>query len=384
MAGYVQDNAASVRGVALRVTRLGADGAPIAGGLCDSYITGGFINFSFTPAYSEGDEVEVKNASGEVCVYYKVNNTLRNVTTKLEICDPDPVLTELLVGGDVLTVAYGNPIAPPATTVGQTAGVGYAAEGIGVQATPYGVAIEIWAQAIVGGKAANNAPYWHYVFPYQQFSLDGDRVVENGALATVFAGTGGGNLAFGSGPNLNTSGVTPTPSATAWDWLFPSYADRPYMYSRSLDAPVGLRGCFVNDGIPVTSITAGIPAVYAPTNATKPQNIAALTLLGSLGNVAAWTTGQYVLLGDNSEAYWDGNSWESGRKAASPPAPATATAGNPGFFGPTGASNPANLAGMSAITAIPSTNWTAGQYVNTADSNKAYWNGSTWVLGTHP
>ena len=27
----------------------------------------------------------------------------------------------------------------------------------------------------------------------------------------------------------------------------------------------------------------------------------------------AWTTGQYAVLGDGSEAHWDGDSWEAGR-----------------------------------------------------------------------
>ena len=344
-------------------------------------MTGGFINVTFTPAYSTGDEIEVKNAAGEVCVYFKMPDTLKNVAVKLELCNPDPVVTEMLVGGDVLTDTYGGSLAPPSTQTGQTAAVGYAAESIGVQGSPYGVAIEVWAQAVVNGKAAPQQPYWHYVFPYQQFALDGDRVVENGALATVFTGVGGGNAAFGTGPNLDTSGVVPLPSATAWDWAFPQYADRPYMYSRSTDAPVGLNGCFVNLGIPITAITAGIPATITPVNGTRPLNIEALTNAGALGNTTAWTTGQYVVLRDSSEAYWDGNSWEVGRKAASPPAPTTANAGKPGYYGPSGASNPANLAAMSTITAIPSTAWTTGQFVNVADGTRAHYTGSAWAAG---
>src|SRR6478735_6176908 len=123
MAGYQQDNAASVRGVALRATRLTADGSPQAGGAngCDSYMTGGYISFTFTPAYSEGDEIETKNAAGEVCVYFKMPDTLKNVTFSLEICDPDPVLTQMLVGGDILTAAYNSNLAPPGMSAGQIA-----------------------------------------------------------------------------------------------------------------------------------------------------------------------------------------------------------------------------------------------------------------------
>lgn len=379
MAGYVQDNAASVRGVALRATRLGPDGAPATGTPCDCYITGGFITFTFTPAYSEGDEVQVKNAAGEVCVYFKMPDTLQNVGLNLEICDPDPVFTEMLVGGEVLTVDSTSPLAPSGTEEGDVAAIGYAAEAIGVQAAPYGVAIEIWAQAVTNGKAANISPYWHYLFPYASFRLDGDRVVENGALATVFAGTGGGNAAFGTGPNLDTTGVSPLPAEDAWDWTFPSYTDRPYLYARSMDAPVGLRGCFTNLGIPVTAITAGTPATMSPSNATRPASLAALTLLGALGNTSAWSTGQFILLANGEEAYWDGNSWELGRKPASVITATGAVAGIPGHYTPTGAANPANLAGLASVTANPTTAWTTGQYVNVADGSKAHWTGSAWA-----
>lgn len=381
MPGYVQDNAASVRGVALRVSRLGADGAPDVGSSCDAYLTGGFITFTFTPAYSEGDEVQTKNAAGEVCVYFKMPDTLQNVGLNLEICDPDPVLTEMLVGGDVLTVSSSSPLAPPGTEVGDTVAVGYAAEAIGVQAQPYGVALEVWAQAVVNGKAANTAPFWHYLFPYASFRLDGDRVLENGALATVFVGTGGGNAAFGKGPNMDTAGVSPVPTETAWEWTFPELTSRPYLYTRSVDAPVGLKGCFANLGVPVTAITAGTPATLTPSDATRPANLGALTDLGALGNSTAWSTGQYVTLRDVSEAHWDGNSWELGRKPGSVIAATGAVAGDPGHYTPTGAANPANLAALSTVTANPTTAWTTGQFVNLADASKANWSGADWEAG---
>ena len=133
--------------------------------------------------------------------------------------------------------------------------------------------------------------------------------------------------------------------------------------------------------VPVTGATAGAPGAWVPGNAYPiPTSVAEANALGlSLG--AAWTTGQYVVLRDGSEAYWDSNSWEQGRKAASPPAPTTATAGKPGFYGPTGAANPTNLAAMASITAIPSTAWTTGQFVNVADGTRAHWTSSAWAAG---
>jgi hypothetical protein len=61
-----------------------------------------------------------------------------------------------------------------------------------------------------------------------------------------------------------------------------------------------------------------------------------------------------------------------------------ATAGSPGFFTPSGANPPANLAAMTGITATPSTSWATGQFVRTADQLGANWNGTAWVAGVHP
>jgi hypothetical protein len=61
-----------------------------------------------------------------------------------------------------------------------------------------------------------------------------------------------------------------------------------------------------------------------------------------------------------------------------------AVAGIPGYFTPPGCVTPANLAALSGVTASPTTNWAAGQYVILADLTAANWNGSAWVAGKHP
>lgn len=58
-----------------------------------------------------------------------------------------------------------------------------------------------------------------------------------------------------------------------------------------------------------------------------------------------------------------------------------ATAGSPGYFTPSGATAPANLAALSGVTASPTTAWTTGQYVITADLLAAHWSGTAWATG---
>jgi len=58
-----------------------------------------------------------------------------------------------------------------------------------------------------------------------------------------------------------------------------------------------------------------------------------------------------------------------------------ATAGAPGTFTPAGASAPADLAALAAVTANPATAWTTGQFVTLADASEAFWDGDTWEMG---
>lgn len=70
--------------------------------------------------------------------------------------------------------------------------------------------------------------------------------------------------------------------------------------------------------IPVTGVTAGAPGAFAPGNATLPADIAAVRadpVVGTAGTSkpgAAWLTGEYVVLGNASHAYWDGATWQTG------------------------------------------------------------------------
>lgn len=63
-----------------------------------------------------------------------------------------------------------------------------------------------------------------------------------------------------------------------------------------------------------TGATAGTPGTFTPSGATPPANLAAM---GSVvaNPATAWTTGQHVILGDASHAFWDSDSWEVGEAA---------------------------------------------------------------------
>lgn len=179
------DYAASVQAVGLRISKLAPTGAPLVG-TTTCYTTKAFTRFSWTPEYEEGEEISTVNGSGERCVYYKVPDTIKEVTSEIEICNPQPELYEILGGGTLLVDGSDT--------------VGWAMPDMGSVVNLDGVSIEVWSRAIVNGRLAATNPYWRWVMPAVATRLEGDRTLENGALASVFSGTGQGNENFGTGP----------------------------------------------------------------------------------------------------------------------------------------------------------------------------------------
>jgi len=218
-----QDYAASVQGVAIRVTRLDAAGN-LLNGAGDSYTTSAFLRTSFTPEYEEGDEIVEKSADGTVCVSYKAPDTLKRITMELAICEPDTELTALLSGGLLLRKNFGTLGTPDRQSIG------WAAPAVGDDPAGNGVALEVWSFAVKDGKRAATLPYFYWVFPYVKLRQSGDRVIENGLLANTFEGYGLGNSLF----NVGLDGR----------WEYPVATQRPYSYARTSWAPSGLKGFY--------------------------------------------------------------------------------------------------------------------------------------------
>ena len=218
-----QDYAASIQGVSIRVTRLDA-----AGNLLntpgDSYTTSAFMRLSFTPEYEEGDEIVEKSANGVICVSYKAPDTLKRVTMEVAICEPDPELSQLMSGGLLLRKNLGSYAAPDRKSIG------WAAPAVGDDPAGNGVAIEVWSFAVKEGKRAATLPYFHWVFPFCRLRQSGDRVIENGMMASTFEGYGLGNSTFSSGLDER--------------WEFPVATERPYSYARASWAPTGRKGFY--------------------------------------------------------------------------------------------------------------------------------------------
>jgi hypothetical protein len=258
-----QEYAASIQGVAIRVTRLDASGN-LLNGAGDSYTTSAFMRISFTPEYEEGDEIVEKSANGSICVSYKAPDTLKRVTMELAICEPDPELTNLISGGLLLRKDMGTIAAADIKSVG------WASPNVGDDPSGNGVAIEAWSFAVKDGKRAASLPYFHWVFPYARLRQSGDRVIENGMLATTFEGYGLGNALFSEGLDGR--------------WEFPLATERPYSYSRSSWAPTGRTGFYTWHDVLTRSVTLKQLA----------SNFGILTFTDAAATVNAFAVGEQV------------------------------------------------------------------------------------------
>lgn len=275
-----QDYAASIQGVSVRVTRLDAAGN-LLNNPGDSYTTSAFMRMSFTPEYEQGDEITEKSANGVICVSYQSPDTLKRVTMELAICEPDPELTQLISGGLLLRKNYG-------TFANQNnKSIGWASPGVGDDPAGNGVAIECWSYAVQSGKRAATNPYFYWIFPYCRLRLSGDRVIENGMIATTFEGYGLGNTAFNNGLD------------DRWEYL--SATDRPYAYARASWAPTGRKGFYTwaGAGTAVTQTTIVRSGTTVTATAATAQGLLtgdSVTISGVSGTPGAVLNGTFTVV----------------------------------------------------------------------------------------
>lgn len=175
-----------VQACRMRVTALAANGAP-APGASNAYVTSAFVSLAWTPVYTDGDELEQKNACGEVCVNYRGDDSFRRLDVSMQLCTPDPELVQLLAGGAVLSNAGGI-----------TGAKGYAAPALG-PVTGNGVSIEVWAKRIDDGALDADSPYAWWVFPRVRNLRIGDFTQENAPLLPTITGQAYENDNWGNG-----------------------------------------------------------------------------------------------------------------------------------------------------------------------------------------
>lgn len=67
-----------------------------------------------------------------------------------------------------------------------------------------------------------------------------------------------------------------------------------------------------NNGPAASAASAGTPGSFTPSGCDSPDKLGELVGVTAVP-ATAWTTGQYVLLGDGTFAHWTGAVWAAGK-----------------------------------------------------------------------
>lgn len=193
------DCAPIAKAVVLQVNRLEDDGSPMVGE-GNQYITNILTQMQLTPVYKTGDEVELPNANGDMCGYYKDRDRLKRDDVTMGLCRPDPELMELLAGGVVLTDGDA---------------VGYGSPSIGEEDSN-GVGIQLWAKRFLGttGNLDPDFPYARFLYP-RVYLTQGQRTHENAPLTIQLTGWATENPQWLDGPDNDW----PVDSDRIWQWI---------------------------------------------------------------------------------------------------------------------------------------------------------------------
>lgn len=88
----------SIQGIALRLTRLDDCCKPVTGTTCDFATSESFVTLSLTAQIEAADEFIVKLANGKLCIDALGCASLKRYDVKIEICNANPDLFEILAG----------------------------------------------------------------------------------------------------------------------------------------------------------------------------------------------------------------------------------------------------------------------------------------------
>lgn len=291
----------SVRGTVARFTKLDSCCTPLAAATpCAQVVTDGFISVQYSPEISEAEDIEVKNAGGKICVTDPGCDELKWFNLQLTLCNIDP---------DVVAFVTGSPLV-----------VDYSGKAVGnrIQAgtkCDANFALEVWTDIPSQDCAgALGKEYGYFLVPCITSGIIDEFTIENDALQLVLNAKSKSGSGWGVGPYL----VDPADASnTPGPLIAPIGAtDHLDLHVTTITPPEPVCGCqAMPAALPAaTGATAGTPGAFTPPGSVPPANLAAMTGV-TASPTSAWTTGQYVTLGDSSQAHWSGTAWAAGPAA---------------------------------------------------------------------
>jgi hypothetical protein len=175
-----------VRGKRMRVTALDECGNPPAPQEeCSVVVTKGFITVSLTAETSDGDDIEQKNADGDLCVSDRSRDQFKWWNVEAEFCEVDPALLTMMSNANPETDWNDN-------LVGVRSYQG---------ATEGSFGLEVWT-GVPGTDCLPGEPstFGYFLLPFVIPGVLGDITIENGAATFTINGRTRGSGGWGVGP----------------------------------------------------------------------------------------------------------------------------------------------------------------------------------------
>lgn len=210
------DPSSEIGVVAVRVSRLDADGTPDFNNAIGAFmLCGGLSSFEYDFDNDEGEDVFVKDAGGLACVNFKRQDIMKRVTFTLTLCRSDVRLEEILLGANAEIL----------TELGDPAGIVYkAASACGTPIVNNGVAIELWSERIDCNAPDADFPYARYVMP-RAYLTPAAGTLDESVREHQYVGYGVVNNNFDDGPFGDLDqlvGVTNWPIGKVFDTAVPT------------------------------------------------------------------------------------------------------------------------------------------------------------------
>ena len=231
----------SIRGKVARITKVDSCCYPVAG-TCSTVVTSGFVKVDYAAEISEGEDVEVKNANGALCLTDKGCDTLKDYKLTIDFCAVDPDLFTLMTGQPVVLDYAG-------VSVGMRTGTAIPCEG--------GFALETWSDIPNAATCTdvNNIPrknYGYFLLPCLTGGTLQGFSVENAAASFQITATTRAPSTWGRGPY----NVVPVDAAQTPGRLLTAIQPTEHMHLQTTTTPPPTASCGC---LPLT-----LPVPYTP------------------------------------------------------------------------------------------------------------------------
>lgn len=403
-----------IRGRAMRVTKLDGCGVVVPGSQ-SSVVSKGFVSIGLTANTEEGEEIQVTNANGDICISDTPPPRLIDYGLEINLCGVEPLIFNLTTGQPLVKDPdTGTGLPPEYLGFRSNTKVDLSAQGFG---------LEVWSSVPSAACAAAGGvqQYGYFLLPFIQGGIIGDFTIENGAINFIISGArtkdGSGwgvgpyNVVPGVGQNAKqTVTITGTPTGGTIKLTFDGEQTGTIAYNATATvvqaALVALDNIGEDDVIVTGGPGPGTPWVIEFTGAlagaaqdlmtsqdsltggTDPESAVTSTQTGSSGGASPLE--EPITEGDHLHVQLTNVAPPTAQCGAVPVGTeatgATEVEGAAATLTPPNSYAPWDLtdAQSGTFTASPGTAWDTGSYVLTESGQKIYWTSSAWAAGVAP